>query len=133
MRSRIREDPQEWRKFTLSFGLMLGLVLWIASRRGMMAPSLVWVAIGLLSLGALTAVLRPVWCRGFHRAGMRAGMAVGGVVVAVMLALLFVLMVVPMGWIMRRFGYDPLGLSPRLKPSSHWKASARFSSLDRLF
>lgn len=129
----LKEDPREWRKFTLSFTVMLSLLLWGMSRLGKVEGLQVYALAGTLVSAAGVAIVRPKWCRGFYRAGMGVGMLVGGWVISILLAVVFVVMVVPMGFVMRCVGYDPLELRAKPPGTSYWRKAGKLSGLDRLF
>ncbi|MEJ5238618.1 MAG: hypothetical protein WHT82_09670 [Limisphaera sp.] len=133
MRLEYREDPREWRKFTLLTlpppWLLSGYGAW----RGWI-PWGLWVGITLILGGvAVVACVRPERFRGYYRAGVWVGFQVARALGYAVLTMIFWLVVVPMGWLLRRQGRDLLRLRRDAGASSYWHKSPPPTSLERMF
>jgi hypothetical protein len=129
----LKEDPREWRRYTLQVCAVLLLFLGIFSWRDATgAAALPWL-IALVVLVSLAALLRPRWFRGFYRLGMTASAWLGERTGWVFLTVFFFLLVVPLGWALRRAGHDPLGLRRRPGRTSYWRPAAKPGKLENMF
>ena len=129
---RLKEDPREWRTFSLALAgslLLLGLVLGWRGGWGRPSTALLILA-GILAAGA---ILRPQWMRPVYRLGMRVGHALGQVVGAVLLGVCFVVVVVPVGWLLRVLGRDLLRLRRDPQAKTYWEPARPPSDLERMF
>jgi len=68
------------------------------------------------------AVARPALAAPFNRAWTRFGLLLHTVTSPLVLGVIFFLVVTPMGWTMRRFGWDPLRRKPDRSGASYWIA-----------
>ena len=133
MRSHLKNDPGEWRKFVLAMVASQTLLLFLLQRRTRMSPGLV-LGLGALLLGlGVFSMVRSEKCGGIYRVGMRVGLAVSSVFTSIALMILFWGLVVPLGFLMRLFGQDPLRLKDRTKKASYWTNAAPFDDFERLF
>ena len=112
-----------------SFGLTVGSLLLLIG--GIRALHLLWdeeASIGLVSLilwsiaGALIALalLRPSLLKLPNLLWFRFGLLLSRVTNPVILFLMYAVCIVPLGIVMRRFGYDPLRLKRSKDAATYW-------------
>ena len=77
MHPKLKEDPREWRRFTLSSTAAAALFTGLMLYRGKVAPSTATTVLVVLGAVALAAGFRPAWFRSFYRVGMTIGAAIG--------------------------------------------------------
>ena len=133
MQLKLKEDPREWRKFTLTVlpaPALLGLGLWW--KRGLATPWLV-VWLGGLACVAVLAIARPRWFRGFYRLGSSAGYHLARSLGWLALTLVFFLGVMPLGLVLQWLGHDPLQLRRRPQAESYWRPVRSRADLGRMF
>lgn len=133
MRLELKEDPREWRKFTLfallGLAILSSLLCW---RRILPVP--LWIAwLGLLALVAVTCLCRPRWFRGWYRRGATAGFHLAQFLGRAALFGVFWLLVTPLGLVLRLAGKDLLRLRRDRGASSYWQAARPPGPLDRMF
>ena len=133
MRPKLKEDPREWRKFTLSSAAAATLFTGLMLYRGKVAPSTASTVLVVLGMVALTAWFRPAWFRSFYRVGMTIGAAIGQVVGRILLTLFFLLALTPMALIFRVLGKDPLSLRWDKSAKTYWRTAKPYGDLDRSF
>ncbi|MCP5516720.1 MAG: hypothetical protein H7A45_05585 [Verrucomicrobiales bacterium] len=133
MKVRFKEDPREWRKFTLSFGgapLVLGGLLWW---RGVIGANGWLTILATVALFELILLPSPRWCRAFYRGGLSVGARVGNVMGQVLLTGIFFLVLTPVGWLLRLGGKDLLHLKRRANVESHWHPPRKNGGMERMF
>lgn len=133
MKVRFKEDPREWRKFTLSFGaapLILGGLLWWREVIGARGFLILLTAVILFELVLLPS---PRWCRAFYRGGLQVGTRIGNVMGQVLLTLIFFLILTPVGWVLRLAGKDLLQLERRPERDSYWHPARKDGGMERMF
>ena len=133
MRLKFKEDPREWRKFTLltllGFTVLSSLLRW---RKVLPGP--VWIGLlVLLGVVAVTCLLRPVWFRGYYRAMTKLGFHVTQFIGRAVLFVIFLLLVTPLGLCLRLAGKDLLRLRRDAKAESYWQPARTPGPLERLF
>ena len=133
MQLKLTENPREWQKFAVVLAVMVGLVTWLASRRGWITRD-AWIPIGavILLIPAL-ALLRPRWFRPIYRGGMTISFHIGHVMGKVMLTVFFLLVVTPLGLVLRLMGKDLLGLRRKPDAATYWHPAKPASKLDQMF
>jgi hypothetical protein len=133
MQLKLKENPNEWRKFTLSAcsaaSLFAGLLFW---RQGAF-KTWGYGFIAAMVLAAVASVVRPSWFRGFYRFGMTAGHLVGRVMGSVMLTLFFFLALTPMGLLLRVLGKDLLQIKPPESAATYWQKAKTSKNFERQF
>lgn len=127
---KLKEDPQEWRNFTLSSCAAAGLAAFLIHRKGRLPlpPAILFSS---LILVAVLAVLRPGWFRPFYRIFMTIGFHIGQVVGRILLGVIFLIAIVPIGLALRLTGRDLLGRQPRA--GSYWILARPPGRLDQMF
>ena len=109
------------------------LIVRTLERRGVLrhgaALALFAIALGTLVL----CIVRPIWFRGFYRAGMTVSFYVGQIVSRISLTVFFLLVVTPLGLLLRVFGKDLLQLKRKPTAHSYWHSVNRPQNLDRQF
>jgi hypothetical protein len=78
-----------------------------------------WVLAGAAAF-LLLAIVRPRWLHPVNRAWMAFGAMASAVMTALLMVLVFYGVVVPVGWLMRRLGHDPLRLQRDAKARTYW-------------
>ncbi len=133
MKIKLKETPDEWRKFTLQFcGLVAVLSGWIAWRNGVLIAGLPFL-IGVPVSVSLAAWFRARWFRGFYRFGMIASVWLGARVGRVVLTVFFFVCMLPLGLILRLFGHDPLNLRKRPEETSYWRPVGRNGGFGKMY
>lgn len=134
MHLKLKEDPREWRKFVLQFcGLMLLLTGWLAWQ-GLIGAGRWPFPVGFFVGLGLVAGVRPRWFRGFYRWSMQASAWLGDRMGRVILTGFFFLIMLPLGWILRLAGHDPLALRRRVPArTSYWQPAGKSGRLDRMY
>ena len=113
---RPRLSAGELRRFGLTlaaaFAVLGGLVFWRG--HGAVAMGL-WGLAGILGLGAL---LVPSWLGPVERVWMSFALALSKVTTPIFMGIVYFLVILPIGWVMRRLGRDPL--APPGTDESYW-------------
>ncbi len=133
MRPKLKEDPREWRRFTLSSTAAAALFTGLMLYRGKVAPAAASVVFVVLGAVAMAAWSRPAWFRSFYRAGMTIGAAIGQVMGQILLTLFFLLALTPMALVFRVLGKDPLSLRWDKSAKTYWRTAKPYGDLDRSF
>ena len=131
MRLKLKENPVEWRNFTLiccAAGLVATVV---ATWRGWIGDATRVAACLLITAAGLAAIWRPVAFRWFYRGAMTVSFAVGQVVGKIILGAVYLLIVTPLGMALRMAGKDLLGTKTRA--GSDWKEARRSGRLEQQF
>jgi hypothetical protein len=133
MQPKLKENPREWQKFSLVLAAMLGLVTWLASRRGWVARE-AWIPAGvcILLMPAL-ALIRPRWFRPIYRGVMTVSFHIGQVMGKIMLTVFFLLVLTPLGLLLRWLGKDLLALKKKPDATTYWLPAKPASRLDQMF
>lgn len=133
MKLKLKEDPKEWFKFIVVMALAVVIVtaLLIHSRK---LPPIALVFVGvLLHFTLITCWVRPVWFRGFYRAGMTVSFRIGQVLGFVWLSIFFLLILTPLALLLRLLGKDLLALKRVKSASSYWRAAKPPGPFERMF
>lgn len=133
MRPKLKEDPREWRKFTLSSTAAAMLFTGLMWYRGKVAPWTASTVLVVLGVVALAAGFRPAWFRSFYRVGMTIGAVIGQVTGWILLTLFFLLALTPMALVFRLLGKDPLSLRWDKSAKTYWRTAKPYGDLDRSF
>jgi hypothetical protein len=133
MRLILKETPSEWRKFTLQFCVVIFLGGALLTWRQVIAPTTLIGLLAVLGCIAGLAVARPGWFRGFYRFGMIASAWLGERVGPIVLVVFFFLFVLPLGWILRLTGHDPLALKRPRDAKSYWRPAGGGGRLDQMY
>lgn len=133
MQLKLKEDPKEWRKFTLSActaaGLFAGLAFW---RQGTFQTwGLSFLA--MMALVAAASLIRPSRFRGFYRLGMTIGHGIGRVMGALMLTIFFFAILTPMALLLRMLGKDLLQIKRPQSAATYWQKAKTSNHFDRQF
>ena len=133
MQPKLKENPREWQKFAAVLAVMLGLVTWVATRRGWL-PRSAWIPIGIvLLLIPVLSLIRPRWFRPIYRGGMTVSFHIGHVMGKIMLTLFFLLVMTPLGLFLRLLGKDLLAMRRRPDAATYWHQAKPASKLDQMF
>lgn len=133
MKLRLKEQPNEWRKFTAVMMFAFGAIAALLHARKVLSRELlfaVWSGLGLILLASLLA---PRWFRGFYRVGMTASFHIGQVMGKVALTIFFLLVLTPLGLLLRLLGHDLLKLKPDKSAATYWRPTKTNRQFDRLF
>ena len=133
MQPKLKENPREWQKFAVVLAVMLGLVTWLASRRGWV-PRGAWIPLGIvILLVPALALIRPRWSRPIYRGGMTVSFHIGLVMGKVMLTVFFLFVVTPLGLLLRLMGKDLLAMRRKPDAVTYWHPAKPSSKLDQMF
>ena len=133
MKLKFKEDPKEWRKSALLTVLGLAILSSLLRWRRHLPLNAWYVVLGVLAVGALIALFRPRWCRGWYRLSLRLGFYSGQFLGRCALILFFIFFVIPVGLLLRLAGQDPLQLKRRRNVETYWHRARDANPLDRLF
>lgn len=133
MRLRLKEEPNEWRRFALVAAAAAALLSALACRRGIL-PFNPWrLVLGAIALLLVVALWRPRLVRPVYRTAMTLSFHAGQVVGRLLLTLVFIFVVTPLGWGLRRCGKDLLRLRRDPAASSYWRPAAPRGRLEHSF
>ena len=79
-----------------------------------------WLFVAAATAMALVTLTRAHWLEPLNRAWMKLGMAMHMVVSPVVMGIMFFGMFTPMGWVMRRFGWDAMKRAYDPAAKSYW-------------
>ena len=133
MQPRLKEDPKEWRNFTL---LCCGIALFLcagAARKGAIGREWIALVCGMVSIAGLVAIWHPQSFRAFYRTAMIISFRVGLVMGKVTLTFVYLLVVTPLGAAMRLSGKDPLNIRRSKDRDSYWREARASSKFDQQF
>jgi hypothetical protein len=133
MRLKLKEDPREWRMFTLAMGIMISIVGFLLYRREIISLSALGFIFQGLGVAILVCLIWPRFFRGFYRVGMTAGFFFGRTLSTAMLVVFFLVAVTPLGLLLRIMGKDLLHLKKPNQANSYWNPAKTSRVLDRLF
>ncbi len=106
-----------------SFGLTVGGILLLIAAARTFFHGIGWVQYGLAGIGAVLIVLSlvaPSSLRRLHHAWDKLGLLMFRVVNPVVLALIYAVVIIPIGFLMRLTGRDPLHLRFDARAESYW-------------
>ena len=129
---RLKEDPREWRTFSLALAGSITLFAGVWSWRGGWGRGPGFLLILAVVL-AVVAVLVPQRMRPLYRVGMKVGHFLGQWVGGFLLGICFCLVVVPLGVLLRWTGRDLLQLRRRPEAATYWEKARPLGPLDRMF
>ena len=133
MKLRLKEQPNEWRKFTAVMTFACGVMAALLHTRKILSRELliaVWSGLGVILLASLLA---PRWFKGFYRVGMTASFHIGQVMGKVILTIFFLVLLTPLGLLLRLLGQDLLRLKPDKTATTYWRPAKTNRQFDRLF
>ena len=133
MKLKFKEDPREWRKSVLLPCIALAVISSLLRWRKVLSVHAWYFALGVGTVAAVFACLKPRWFRGWYRVSMRLGFVTSQCLGHLFLILIFVGIIIPLGWILRLAGKDPLQLKTQPKCLTYWNESADATPLERLF
>ena len=122
------EVPQSNRTFGLTVGGILAAVgcirvahsLWDGVSPAVGTLSATFWAVGAVLIAL--ALVRPAWLALPNLLWFRLGLLLSRIVTPIILFLLYATCIVPIGVVMRRFGYDPLRLKRDADATTYWVA-----------
>ena len=133
MKLKLNEDPKEWFKFTAVMALVAVVVTALLIRAMVLSPMALLFAGVFLHFTLITCWVRPVWFRGFYRAGMTVSFRIGQVMGFIWLTLFFLLILTPLALLLRLMGKDLLKLKRSPGATSYWNVSRPPGPFDRMF
>lgn len=133
MKLKLKEDPKEWFKFTMVMALVVVIITALLIHTKKLPPIALVLVGALLHFTLVACWVRPVWFRGFYRAGMTLSFRVGQVMGFVWLSIFYLLIVTPLGLLLRLAGKDLLGLKRAKSAASYWRDAKPPGSFERMF
>jgi hypothetical protein len=130
---KLKEDPQEWRNFTLICCVALLVVCAVAARSGVVRREWTVAGCAVAAMAGLVAIWHPPAFRGFYRAAMTVSFRIGQVMGKVILGAVYLLVVTPLGMAIRLTGKDPLELRTKPAKESYWREARRVGDFEKLF
>ena len=133
MKLKLKENPNEWRKFAAVMAGALAVLAWLLQARGILPRE--WLVGGwaVLAAAVVLSLLAPRWFRGFYRVGMTVSFHIGQAMGKVLLTLFFLLVLTPLGLLLRLFGQDLLKLKRNRTATTYWQPTKTNREFDRLF
>jgi hypothetical protein len=129
MRLKLKENPREWRKFTLVWSLAACLLYFLAYRRGHpFSPKFLYAVAAFFLVG----MFLPVAMRLPYRLIMTASFQVGKVLGKVLLSVFFLVILTPLALLLRAAGKDLLQVK-KTSRDSYWEKATAESAHDRMF
>jgi multisubunit Na+/H+ antiporter MnhG subunit len=133
MRLKLKEDPKEWRKFSLVWCAVLCGVSFLTWRKQVIGDSFFYAVVAVMGMAGVIAVIVPRLFRRFYRVGMMVSFHLGQFMGKVILSLVFIFVVTPMGLLLRAMGKDLLDLKRAGEKKSYWKPARRIGRFDQQF
>lgn len=133
MKLKLKEDPKEWFKFTIVMVLMAVVITALLIRSKVLPPMALVFAGVLLHFVLAACWVRPVWFRGFYRAGMTVSFRIGQVLGFVWLSIFYLVIVTPLGLLLRLAGKDLLALKCVKSATSYWRDAKPPGPFERMF
>ncbi|MCF7669070.1 MAG: hypothetical protein K9N48_04755 [Verrucomicrobia bacterium] len=119
MRPKLKEDPKEWRKFTIVLGVMALVIDFVLFQRDHIGK---WSALAVFAIAAVMigfSAIKPQWFRWLYRSGMTASFHIGHIMGGIILTIIFVIILTPLGWALKLMGKDVLETK---KPPHHTRS-----------
>lgn len=117
----LREEQHIEGSSDRAFGLVFaGAFLIVAAWPLFYEETLRWWAVGVASVFALLALIKPVLLAGLNRLWIKLGILLGKVVSPIALGVLFYGVFTPIGVMLRLVGKDPLRLKNDPNAASYW-------------
>jgi hypothetical protein len=133
MKLNLKDESKEWRKSALlaAFGLALmsSLLRW---RHVLSQKPWLFLLAGLAGV-VVAALIRPKLFRPYHLFSMRLGYAITQFIGRLALFIIFIILIIPMGFLLRLMGKDPLQLKRPAEARTYWRTAKAPGPLDRLF
>ncbi|MBK8002137.1 MAG: hypothetical protein IPK15_26440 [Verrucomicrobia bacterium] len=133
MKLKLKEDPKEWFKFTMVMALVVVIITALLIHTKKLPPIALVLVGALLHFTLVACWVRPVWFRGFYRAGMTLSFRVGQVIGFVWLSVFYLLLVTPLGLLLRLAGKDLLALKRVKSATSYWRDAKPPGPFERMF
>jgi len=133
MRLRLKEDPREWRNFTLLCCAFAVLLSGIAYFGGQLSANHWGIVAGAAAVVAILAVLRPRVFRGWHRFAMTVSFHIGQVMGKVILSAFYLFVLTPLGLILRVAGKELLEMRIDRRRESYWKPARKPGKLEQQY
>jgi hypothetical protein len=133
MKLKLKEDPTEWRNFTLICCAAVLVLCAVAARSAVVGRE--WTTAGCVVAAAagLVAIWHPPAFRGFYRGIMAVSFRIGQVMGKVILGIVYLLVVTPLGLAMRVAGKDPLQRRGKREKESYWREARPVGDFEKLF
>jgi uncharacterized membrane protein len=133
MSLKLKEDPQEWMKFTAASAVSVGALTVLLWKRQIVSQTVLTFAMLLASAVLSICLVRPRWFRRAYRVGMTVSFHIGQVVGKIVLAVFFWLVLTPMSLLLRLCGKDLLAMRRRTESTTYWQPARISDQFDRQF
>ena len=133
MKLKLRENPHEWRKFTLVWCAVIPLVSYLLLRKQVISAPAFQILLIVFGVTAIFALIIPRLFRGFYRAGMTVSFHIGQFAGKVILTLFFFLLLTPMAILLRVLGKDLLQLKRHGSAPSYWTPARKTGQFDQQY
>ena len=133
MSLKLKEDPQEWMKFTAAMAVAVGALTVLLWKRQIVSQTFLTFTMLLASAALSICLVRPKWFRSVYRVGMTISFHAGQVIGKILLVIFFWLVLTPMGLLLRLWGKDLLTLRRRTTSSTYWRSARISDQFDRQF
>lgn len=133
MKLKLKEDPKEWFKFTMVMALVVVIITALLIHTKKLPPIALVLVGALLHFTLVACWVRPLWFRGFYRAGMTVSFRIGQVLGFVWLSIFYLLIVTPLGLLLRLAGKDLLALKRVKSLTTYWREAKPPGPFDRMF
>jgi ABC-type uncharacterized transport system permease subunit len=129
---KLKENPKEWRNFTLIFCTVILALCALAARKDVRRDVVV-CGCAFAAIVGLVAIWYPPAVRGLYRGVMTISFWVGQTMGKVMLGAIYLLLVTPLGLALRVVGKDPLEIRRVKEKASYWKEARPPGDFEKQF
>lgn len=126
-------DPGSLRRFAVQLGAILLVLLAVLAWRMAVPLPGISTAATILLLGVVAGLIWPPLVRPVQAGSFAFSRWMGRYAGGLALMVFFFLAITPLGWLLRRFGHDPLGLRTRPGQKSFWHKASPPGPLDRMY
>lgn len=132
MRLKLKENPREWRKFTLVWTIAFTFVVMALRKRAYLSSTGIYVAAAAVLLFFISGLLAPRTMRIPYRGVMTISFYIGQVMGRILLTIFFLLILTPLALLLRLMGKDLLRIK-KISADSFWQKAPDPASHDRMF
>lgn len=133
MKSRLKKNPKEWKKYLLSLTVMLSIVVGVFVWQSLISLTNANLAWGFIASVFIVGLFSNAVSGSIYRCGMAFGFRVGQVFGTLLLFVIFMLVIIPLGLCLRLLGKDLLGLKLFSKRNqTYWVNSREPGSINQM-
>src|SRR3954469_23570790 len=132
MRLNLKENPREWRKFTLVWTIALTLAVLTLRKRAYLSTTGIYIAAAIVALFCISGLLAPRSMRIPYRGVMTISFYIGQVMGRILLTIFFLLILTPLALLLRLMGKDLLRIK-KTPADTFWQKAPDPAAHDRMF